>query len=239
MSLEAVIFDWGGTLTPWIPVDPAEAWRRYASAYVQAGGAGDVEELAGRLSLEEAQAWRATRDEARAAHLHALLDGHGIALDSDAHRAGELAFRSAWEPHTHTDPAVAGVFEELHRLGLSVGVLSNTVWPTAWHEEIFSRDGVDRLIDGAVYTSQLEVTKPHPEAFRAACRAVGVGDPSRAVFVGDRLFEDVWGPAQVNMRSIFVPHSTIPHDQRGHTEGVPDAVVRSLAEIPTVVAGWL
>jgi putative hydrolase of the HAD superfamily len=40
------------------------------------------------------------------------------------------------------------------------------------------------------------------------------------------------------MRAIHVPHSDIPANQVGHTEGEPDAVVHRLAEIPDVVARW-
>ena len=46
------------------------------------------------------------------------------------------------------------------------------------------------LIDGAVYTSDIAWTKPAPEAFAAAMEAVGVADPARCVFVGDRLFDE-------------------------------------------------
>jgi putative hydrolase of the HAD superfamily len=65
-----------------------------------------------------------------------------------------------------------------------------------------------------------------------------VTDPRRAVYVGDRLFEDVWGPAQLGMLTIWLPHSDIPDDQRGHTEGEPDATVHRLCEIPAVLAAW-
>ena len=37
------------------------------------------------------------------------------------------------------------------------------------------------------------------------------------------------------MRAIHVPHSAIPAEQVGHTEGEPDAVVTSLREIPRIV----
>ena len=64
-------------------------------------------------------------------------------------------------------------------------------------------------------------------------------DPGACVYVGDRLFEDVWGPQQVGMRTIFVPHSTIPQAQLGHSEGEPDATVRDLGEIEDVVRSWV
>jgi len=69
--------------------------------------------------------------------------------------------------------------------------------------------------------------------------AVGVDDPARCVFVGDRLFDDIWGAARAGMRTIHVPHSDIPRAQAGHSEGEPDAVVDSLAEVYDVVARWI
>ena len=77
-----------------------------------------------------------------------------------------------------------------------------------------------------------------PAAFGAAMDAVGVSDPARCVYVGDRLFDDVWGAQSAGMRAIHIPHSTIPVDQRGHTDGTPDAVAHRLSEIPGIVARW-
>ena len=49
--------------------------------------------------------------------------------------------------------------------------------------------------------------------------AVGVGDPARCVYVGDRLFDDIWGAKHAGMHAIHVPHSAIPREQVGHSEG--------------------
>ena len=96
-------------------------------------------------------------------------------------------------------------------------MLSNTLWTREFHEEVFRRDGVLDLLDGAVYTSEIAWTKPHPEAFRAAMAAVGVDDPAACVFVGDRPFDDIHGAKEVGMRAVLVPHSAIPPSQHGHT----------------------
>jgi putative hydrolase of the HAD superfamily len=117
-----------------------------------------------------------------------------------------------------------------------VGVLSNTIWPREWHVDIFERDGVYDLIDGDVYTSEIPWTKPSPYAFRAAMDAVGVSDPARCVYVGDRLFDDVWGAQQAGMRAVHVPLSSIPSTQVGHSSGTPDGVVHALYELPGVLA---
>ncbi len=44
-AVEAVIFDWGGTLTPWHTIDIRAVWRAYARASTD-GGHDAVEELA-------------------------------------------------------------------------------------------------------------------------------------------------------------------------------------------------
>ena len=48
------------------------------------------------------------------------------------------------------------------------------------------------LIDARVYTSDLQHTKPHPEAFLAVLGQLGVA-PAAAVFVGDRPVDDISG----------------------------------------------
>jgi putative hydrolase of the HAD superfamily len=228
-AVEAVVFDWGGTLTPWHTVDFAEEAKALAEAAVEAGP-----EVHLALAAATQEVWSRSRDHHRSATLADIFEAAGL-----THDEGMLtAYREFWEPHTHTDPDVLALFRGLHEDGLRVGVLSNTVWPRAWHEEFFRRDGVLDLIDGAVYTSEVPWTKPAPEAFRAAAEAVGVPDPSRCVFVGDRLFDDIWGAARVGMRTILVPHSDIPAEQLGHSVGDPDAVAHRLRDVRGIVATW-
>ncbi len=230
MPIEAVIFDWGGTLTPWRTVDYRDEWRSLASV----SGVADVEQLTSALLEAAESVWARSRDEHRSATFEEICELAG--LQPQPHHAD--AYRAFWEPATAADPDVAPLLHRLHADGLVIGVLSNTVWPRAWHEEIFARDGLLELIDGAVYTSELPWTKPHPAAFTAAHEAVGVDDPARCVFVGDRLFDDIWGAGNAGMRTVWLPHSEIPRDQVGHTQGQPDAVVQRLGEVHEVVSRW-
>ena len=149
------------------------------------------------------------------------------------------AYYDFWAPHTLTDPAVRPLFQRLRRDGVRIGVLSNTIWPRSWHQEFFQRDGVLDMIDGDVYTSELPWTKPDERAFHAAMAAVEVDDPRRCVYVGDRLFDDIWGARHAGLRAVYIPHSTIPPHQMGHTEGEPDAVADELSDLPGLIASWL
>ena len=131
------------------------------------------------------------------------------------------------------------MFAALAERGFKIGVLSNTIWPRARHEAIFRRDGVLDLIDGAVYSSEIDWTKPHREAFLAALGAVGGQDPARAVFVGDRLFDDIHGAKSAGMRAVLVPHSVIPAWQTTGVEGSPDAIIDNLGELTGHLDRWL
>jgi putative hydrolase of the HAD superfamily len=232
--VEAVIFDWGGTLTPWHTVDLHAQWTTYARGYDPAHGP----EVAEALLAAERAAWDACRDDHTSATFEDIVRAAGLTPSGPRHDAGLAAFEEFWAPHTLIDPEAPPLLRALRERGLRVGVLSNTVWPRDYHERVFARDGVLGLIDGAVYTSEIAHTKPHPEAFAAAMAAVGVSDPARCVFVGDRTFDDIHGARSVGMRTVLVPHSQIPLDQRGHTEGEPDAVVTSLADVLPLVDGW-
>jgi putative hydrolase of the HAD superfamily len=231
----AVIFDWGGTLTPWHVIDPHVQWRPYAEVFDPA----DAEALTARLVKAEAHIWAAARDHSRAGTLEHVLRSAGVEPSGERHDAALAAYHEAWTPHTYADPEAADVMAGLHGRGLAVGVLSNTLWTRRFHESVFARDGLLHLIDGAVYSSEIEWTKPHSEAFTAAMHAVGVDDPAACVFVGDRPYDDIHGAKEVGMRAVLIPHSVIPDAQRGPTEGEPDAVVERLADLLPLVDGWL
>ena len=224
MGIDAVIFDWGGTLTPWHDVEPVGAWI----------DAVDDAQLAARLHAAEAEIWARSRDHHLSGTLDDVFRAAGVTPDDVMRRA----VHDWWEPHTYLDPEAPALFEALRDRGIRIGVLSNTLWPRGEHERIFERDGVLSFIDGAVYTSEVPWTKPHPKAFLAALAAVEVDDPQRAVFVGDRLYDDVHGARAVGMRAVHIPHSTIPDDQRGPVEGEPDAVIQRLGDLLAVVDAW-
>ncbi|MBA2953379.1 HAD-IA family hydrolase [Nocardioides sp. MAH-18] len=231
-GVDAVIFDWGGTLTAWHDIDFHAESLALAQAVVNVDHPVEVSQA--RLHEANQAIWGRSRDHQQSATVADLFTAAGLEHDPEL----LTAYYEFWEPHTLTDPEVGPLWEALRADGIKVGVLSNTIWPRAWHEGWFRRDGVAHLIDGDVYTSEVPWTKPSPDAFRAAMAAVGVDDPARCVYVGDRLFDDVWGAQNAGLRAIHVPHSVIPAEQVGHSEGVPDATVHRLSEIPDVLARW-
>jgi putative hydrolase of the HAD superfamily len=185
---------------------------------------------AAALLAAEDELWRLSRTELRSATMTALFELAGVT----ATEAFLASYVGAWEPHTFTDPDVPELLSRLRDRGIRIGVLSNTMWPRTWHEDVFRRDGVLDLIDGAVYSSEIDWNKPHPLAFQAAMAAIGLTDPASCVFVGDRPYDDVFGAKSVGMRAVLIPNSDVPPYEAAE----PDAVISRLSDLAPLIDSW-
>jgi len=224
MAVKAVIFDWGGTLTPWHSVDLDALWSGLCEKHFPADEAASA---AARLREAEIALWLRAEDAHASATLADVAGLAGVMMPPEFWDS----FYSEWDPHTYTDPDAAPLLRELRSRGIRIGVLSNTMWSRSAHERVFARDELTSLIDGAVYTSEIPWTKPHPEAFRAAMAAIGVDDPASCVFVGDRPFDDIFGAKRAGMRAVLITNSDVP----GYDGARPDAVITRLSDLPAVL----
>lgn len=234
MAIRAVIFDWGGTLTPWHDVDLSAQWYAYSQVY----DAPNAASLARRLRDREEELWRQQRESLGAIStgaLDSLFLAEGIDTNAARHLRAFGSYLDFWAPHTHADPNAQELLRSLKTSGYLVGVLSNTMWPRSYHQEVFARDDLDTYIDVAVYSSELPMAKPHASAFDVVLQALCV-DPHECVFVGDRLRDDIQGAQEAGLRTIWIPHSTIPG--REVPEAKPDATAQRLLDILGIVEGW-
>ena len=231
--VEAVIFDWGGTLTPFHHVDLLDLWRVAARELAP----DRAEEVAQALAVAEQDWWSRAVATGRSGSTAEVLAAAAAATGLNVPAAlGDEALRAhlrAWTPHTVTDPQAAPLLRALRARGLRIGLLSNTHWPREWHEGWLERDGVRDLIDARVYTVDLPHLKPHPEAFRAVVTALGIAEPAHCVFVGDRPLDDIAGAQRFGMRTIHLPNDTVP----GY-DVEPDATVTTLGEVLALVDAW-
>jgi putative hydrolase of the HAD superfamily len=225
VTVDAVLFDWGGTLSTYVDVDLLDMWR--AAARVLAPE--DPEPLAAALLQAELHWWReATAHGDRSGTTEELV--RSVAAEVHVDVAGALqAYHDAWEVTVAHDPDAADVLTALRDRGLRTGLLSNTHWPRALHERWLAEAGLLDLLDVRLYTSELGHMKPHPEAFLALCAALDVA-PERCVFVGDRPRDDVLGASRVGMRTVLLTGRPVPEE-----DVVPDAVLPSLAGLPELV----
>jgi putative hydrolase of the HAD superfamily len=233
MAVDAVIFDWGGTLSVWVEAELADAWRLVAR-HLAPDREDEVTEM---LVAVEAEFWATTATHQRSATLAQLLAAASDRLGLDAAEAllEEAATRhlDAWTPHISHDPDAAPTLRALKDRGVRIALLSNTHWPRPFHEHFLERDGLVDLIDARLYTSEMPFQKPHPSAFRSALDAVDVEDPARAVFVGDRPFDDISGAKGVGMRTVLRAGGAVP----GY-DVEPDAAIDALPELVDLVERW-
>jgi putative hydrolase of the HAD superfamily len=231
--IEAVIFDWGGTLSVFVDVDMEDMWRMAAGHLAP----DRAEELTARLVQVESDAWERVKVDQHSFTLAKLLADASASVGVDVAAAvleeASQHHLDAWTPHIRHDPDAGPVLQDLRGMGLKIGMLSNTHWPRAFHEHFLDRDGLAPLIDARLYTSELTHSKPHLSAFRAALDGLGVDDPALAVFVGDRAYDDVWGAKQAGLKGVLRRNPSVPG-----FEVQPDGVITALPELLPLVKGW-
>lgn len=232
-ALDAVIFDWGGTLSDFVSLELLDMWR--AAAHHLAPDRED--EVTAHLLAVEERFWARTTATQESGTLADILAEASAELGLDVAEAvleeAAVQHLDSWTPHIRHDPDAAPVLAALRERGLAIGLLSNTHWPRAFHEHFLERDGLVELIDARLYSSELSHLKPHPSVFHAALEAVGADDPTRAVFVGDRPFDDVFGAKGVGMKAVLRPNGDVPaYDVE------PDATITTLPELLTIVDAW-
>jgi len=232
--VEAVVFDWGGTLAEFVSAELVDAWRLAARHLAPER----EDELTQRLVAVEDAFWATTSGDQRSRTLADLLAAATAEIGLDVAEAllEEAAVRhlDAWTPHVRHDQDAAATLAALRERGLRIGLLSNTHWPRHFHEHFLERDGLADHIDARMYTSEMPFQKPHPSAFLTVLDALGVHDPAEAVFVGDRPWDDISGAQAIGMRAVLRPNPVAPA-----IDGIiPDAVIDSLSELPALIDRW-
>src|SRR5579864_2779063 len=146
-SVEAVVFDWGGTLSVWADVDLLDLWQACAERLAPARAT----EVCAQLVAVEQRAWDRVLTDQRSSRLADLLAEATTELGLDVTDAAlELAaghYLDAWTPHVVHDPQAVPMLRALRAQGLRTGLLSNTHWPRGFHEHFLERDGLADLLD--------------------------------------------------------------------------------------------
>jgi HAD superfamily hydrolase (TIGR01549 family) len=235
-GIEAVIFDWGGTLSKYADIDLIDMWHLAAGRLARETGR-DPAELRDKLLAAEHRYWDGVRATQRTGSLGDILaeESRALGLDVTAAVLSEATqgHLDAWTPHIQHHAEAAEALRTLRANGLKIGLLSNTHWPESFHEHFLERDGLSSLIDVRAYTSTMAHSKPHRDAFQHVLDRLGVR-AENAVMVGDRPFDDVWGGQQAGMRAIWRPHPAA--EPLGDVK--PDAVIQQLTELPAIIAAW-
>jgi putative hydrolase of the HAD superfamily len=183
--IEAVLFDWSGTLVQFtwddellvaghragLGRDDPAFTARYRELMLCGGPQRPYAEVLRELGVEDTDAF----------------------IDAE---------HEAWRPAHAVLGSAQALLESLRARGVKTGVVANS-WPEPAHllradAESF---GLAGLLDVMVFSDEVGVSKPAPEIFLRALEQLGV-EPEHAMFVGDRLVDDVQGAASLGMTTV-------------------------------------
>lgn len=203
--LRAVLFDWGDTLMQFeFDPDLVKAGHRAGIEALGRDGSLDVDGMTAHFTERYLPLFwvPGTLEEIEYPGLIRELLGHfGVEISDEELSRFLEAEHAAWEPSRRLGATTHALLEALRSRGLKLGLVSNAFDP-AWllHRDL-EQMGIAERMDFAVFSSELGKRKPHPEIFERALDALEV-DPSEAMFVGDRLYEDVHGSNELGMTSV-------------------------------------
>jgi putative hydrolase of the HAD superfamily len=190
-----------------------------------------IEKVSQRVDEEIQRDYAAGRPEEVeiAAIYDAALRGIGLQLEPALiERVMELE-QEGWLNSVHVGPDVVSTLEELQRRDLRLGIVSNAAYMPRLMKAQLAALGLAKYFTGVTFSSEIGVRKPHPAIYRDALTKVGVA-PSRTLFVGDRVLEDVQGPKAVGMRAVLTREWRQENDP-----GAADFVIERFGELPAVV----
>jgi putative hydrolase of the HAD superfamily len=99
-------------------------------------------------------------------------------------------------------PYAREILSKIKNAGLKIGLVSNTIFPADYHREEMRQFGIYEFFDFVIFSSEEKIRKPGGKIFFKALE-LGKAKPNEAVFIGDRLEEDIGGPQAVGIKGIL------------------------------------
>ena len=247
---KAVLFDIGSTLWSSPAEDPESLLRWYTrgrNILVEAlGDAPPVDALEHAVEgyfAEWEEIWRqdaSIQTQAPTTEFVAkALAGLGVEPPSEALAAFTDAILQVSVGTAVVEPPEPGMPEALaglRALDLRLGCVSNAFMGASTLHQIMVERSLGQHLEMTISSCEFGYRKPHPSIYEAAVQRMGV-TASEIIFVGDRVEQDVVGPAKLGMRTVL----TLQYRDEDPASGVtrPDAVIRHLSELPGVAARML
>jgi HAD superfamily hydrolase (TIGR01509 family) len=241
--VRAVLFDFGHTLVDFRRTQEAlhAAYEQIrarieAVAYMEVPELLDlVERVAGGVDrlVEESYRERRMEELDQAALFREALAAIGFDLPDDAIEHIVHLDHSAYSNSITVEPEVLEVLDALAGAGYVMGLVSNvSLLPDLMRTDL-ERLGLAGFLKATVFSSEVRFRKPDPRIFRIALDRVGVEAP-QAVFVGDRLYDDIGGAQAVGMPAVLTHQFRLEEEPDDH----PDAVIDHLRDLPGVLERW-
>jgi len=128
--------------------------------------------------------------------------------------------------------------EALQARGLRLGLISNTVWPGAFHLADLDRWGLTPYLECTLFSADVGLWKPDRRIFHMALEALDLA-ADEAAYVGDHPYFDVYGAQQAGLKGIWLRSDEWEDWKPQGLTIAPDATLSSLPELPDAIAPWL
>lgn len=245
MAVQAILFDFGHTLMDFGRTEEAlrgayAVIRDRLAHWVEDQAPPEIDELVERIAAEIDRMVERSYQERRLEELDqiALFDEAftqlGYKLPPELLREVAELDHDALAKSVRIEADTMETLEKLKADGFKLGLVSNV----SQLPDLLRRDlesfGLARLMDAVGLSSEIGIRKPRPQIFLHVLAQLDVA-PRDAVFVGDRVVDDIAGAHAVGMRAIL----TRQYRQEDPSEGIePDAVVERISEVPAAIADW-
>jgi putative hydrolase of the HAD superfamily len=223
MAVEAIIFDWYGTLAA---PNNDDFWTRMPQMIEAAGGHAPpisewetipIEHESHSLSEDAYRAWEAGR-------LRTLFTRSGIPEPARSALVEEIS-GIRYGRLFNVFPDVPGVLTELRGRGLPLGVCSNWDWDLDRH---LHHNKIHDCFDTIVCSASVGFRKPHPRIFATVIDRMGI-QPEKMLFVGDSWSDDVEGAAAAGFQTAHIARSACTVAE--HTKALCLEDLRGLLEM--------
>jgi HAD superfamily hydrolase (TIGR01662 family) len=130
------------------------------------------------------------------------------------------------------EPDMVEAMAALKDLGIRIGCVSNAFMTANDLHRIMEQKGLGRFLELTVSSCETGYRKPHRAIYQAALDGFDAS-AAESVFVGDRVYADIEGPALLGMRTVLT--TQYRKEEPDLTSVRPDLIVSHLREL----APWL
>lgn len=159
--------------------------------------------------------------------LKSLAQRLGVEPSDEAIGAGIRARISAVRRALRPFPGALSVLEYLRNGQVRLGLVSNCSSPVP---ELWRRHAAAPLLDVAVFSSEVGISKPDPRIFILVSERLGL-EPTACVYVGDGGSDELTGAAEVGMHPIRVETDQFRIDP----ETAEWPAIKTLSELPNLI----
>jgi putative hydrolase of the HAD superfamily len=233
--LRAVAFDHGNTLAEFRWDDGL--WRRGVRAMLEVAGGDPGQAGRAAAALRRRFGDRDSDDPAELDYPGAVaevLAELGLpAAEVVVRRCVEAEYRS-WAPARHVHPQALALLDGVRAMGLRCAVVADTFDPPGLFRSDLDEQGIAGRVDAAVLSCEVGLRRPHPAVYAAVAAALEA-DPAEVMFVGDRLREDVAGPAAAGMRTCLATWYRVDPGDHSTADAVCSQPLEVLGELEGIV----